>query len=46
MGGISYARKAMLSLADEARDVALTFPPSEARNSLMQLIDFVVDRRR
>lgn len=46
LGGITYARKAMLSLADQAGNIAMTFPKSDARDSLMQLIDFVIDRRR
>lgn len=45
-GGISYARDAMLSRAREAKNIALKFPSSDARNALMQLIEFVVDRRR
>lgn len=45
-GGISYARGAMSSLAEEAKNIAASFETSEARDSLIHLIDFVVDRRR
>jgi octaprenyl-diphosphate synthase len=45
-GGISYARDAMLRHAQEAREICRSLEDGEARNSLVQLIDFVVDRRR
>lgn len=46
LGGISYARSAMHTLAEEARAIGLSFDPSPARTSLIELIDFVVYRRR
>jgi octaprenyl-diphosphate synthase len=45
-GGISYAREAMLGQAREAKEICLSLDQGDARDSLIQLIDFVVDRRR
>jgi len=45
-GGISYARSVMSSFAEEAQTIASSLEAGAARDSLIQLIDFVVDRRR
>jgi octaprenyl-diphosphate synthase len=45
-GGVQYARDEMTRLASEARALAEDFPPSEARDALIDLIDFVVRRKK
>ncbi len=45
-GGIDYARGQMTRLADEARALLHTFPPSEAREAMLGLITFIVQRTR
>jgi octaprenyl-diphosphate synthase len=45
-GGIDYARGKMLSVADEARAILKTFPDTDARRSLLGLVDYVVERKK
>lgn len=45
-GGIEYAEKKMHELKDEAIALLKTFPESESRNSLEQLVLFTVNRRK
>lgn len=45
-GGLVYARGEMERLAAEAAGVLRTFPPSEARDALVGLTDYVVARKR
>ena len=44
-GGIGYARDTMTTLAEEARALLLTFPPSEARAGLLDLTAYTVQRK-
>jgi octaprenyl-diphosphate synthase len=46
MGGLTYAQNAMSKLADEAEVIARTFPAGEEREALIELIQFVVARRK
>lgn len=43
-GGLNYAEKVMCQYRDEAIDILHTFPESETRNSLEELIRFTTDR--
>ena len=45
-GGLTYARDRMDALAAEASEDLLTFPPSEARDALVDLCRYVVARKR
>lgn len=45
-GGLSYARARMNTLASEASEGLLTFPPSDARDALVDLCRYVVARKR
>ncbi len=45
-GGLAYARDAMTGLAVEAESIARTFPVGEKRDALIDLIRFVVTRRK
>ncbi len=46
LGGIDYARKRMVDYAEEARSILLTFPESEARIALLNLVHYTVQRRK
>lgn len=45
-GGITYARDQMAALADEARALLQPFPPTDARDALLALVDYTVLRRK
>ena len=45
-GGIAYARRRMNALADEARAILLNHPDSEARQALLDLVQFTVQRKK
>jgi octaprenyl-diphosphate synthase len=45
-GGIAYARERMQTLATEAADALAAFPPTEARDALLDLAAFIVARKR
>lgn len=45
-GGLDYAREVMYRYRDEAFTILHTFPPSEARQSLEDLVNFVVEREK
>ena len=45
-GGMEYARQAMLDYRREAFEILDTFPDSEARKSMRQLVQFVTDRKK
>jgi octaprenyl-diphosphate synthase len=45
-GGLDYARNVMHRYRDEAFEILHTFPPSEARQSLEDLVNFVVEREK
>ncbi len=45
-GGLAYAQNAMTELAVEAESIARTFPAGEKRDALIDLIRFVVTRRK
>jgi len=45
-GGIEYATEAMLSYRNKAMDLLDAFPQNEGTESMRQLIDFVIDRKR
>ncbi|MBS1761431.1 MAG: polyprenyl synthetase family protein [Bacteroidetes bacterium] len=44
-GGISYAHNTMIRFRDEAIDILNTFPPSDVRSSLEQLVRYTTDRK-
>ncbi|MDO4497616.1 MAG: polyprenyl synthetase family protein [Bacteroidales bacterium] len=44
MGGIEYAQKKMLQLSNEAKEILVSFPESEARETLLNVIDYFVSR--
>ncbi len=44
-GGLEYARMKMAEVAAEAREMLRTFPPTEARDALIGLVDYTVARR-
>ncbi|MEZ5070032.1 MAG: polyprenyl synthetase family protein [Bacteroidales bacterium] len=46
MGGIEYAREKMLEYKNAALAGLDSFPPSEARQSLKDLVEFTVSRRK
>jgi octaprenyl-diphosphate synthase len=45
-GGLDYAKKMMLEYKAKADDVLLQYPESEARQSLLDLVQFTVDRTK
>lgn len=45
-GGLEYAEEAMYRYRSEAFDILHTFPPSEARTALEDLVIFVTDRKK
>lgn len=45
-GGLAYARAQMLALADEAAATLSQFPPTPARDALLDLTAFVVARKK
>lgn len=45
-GGIAYAREKMNECATEARDLLLTFPPTQAREAMIDLVNYTVSRSR
>ena len=45
-GGLDYASERMHALADEARQLFADFPPTQARDALLDLTQFVVQRER
>jgi octaprenyl-diphosphate synthase len=42
--GLTYAHAAMMRYRDEAAEILMQFPDNEARTSLHQLLDYVVNR--
>jgi len=45
-GGLEYARKVMFQFRDDAFVILHSFPPSPARESLEDLVNFVVEREK
>jgi len=45
-GGMEYTRQAMFDYRREAFEILDTFPDSEARESMRQLVQFVTDRKK
>lgn len=45
-GGLDYARARMIALATEAAEALAAFPPTPARDALLDLTAFVVARKR
>ena len=45
-GGIEYAEKRMSEFRDRAVEVLLTLPESDARDSLLQLADYIIERKK
>ena len=45
-GGLAYAREKMAAYASIARQILTTFPPTPARDALMDLTDFIVLRKK
>ncbi len=45
-GGLAYTHQAMLSYRERAFETLHTFPPSEARQSLEDLVIFVTERKK
>lgn len=46
VGGIDYARDKMNQFRDEALDILNTFPESETRSSLNELVQFTINRKK
>ena len=44
-GGLEYAQSKMLAYKQEARDILLNFDDNPSRQSLISLLDFIVDRK-
>ncbi|MGB1075572.1 MAG: polyprenyl synthetase family protein [Flavobacteriales bacterium] len=44
--GMDYARKKMTTLRNEAIELLNTFPPTPAREALVDLVDFTIERKR
>lgn len=45
-GGLDYAKAAMYRYRDEAFELLQDFPPSEVRESLIDLVNFVTERKK
>ena len=45
-GGITYAKQKMMEYQQQALDILLDFPESETRNSLENLVKFIVERKK
>ena len=45
-GGIEYAESRMKEYRDKAMELLLQLPPSDARESLLSLADYIVDRKK
>jgi octaprenyl-diphosphate synthase len=45
-GGIEYATQKMNELSNEAKGLIAAFPQSEATNSLVMLIDYIISRKK
>ncbi len=45
-GGLAYAKEAMIHYRKEAFELLHTFPDSEAREAMQQLVTFVTDRQK
>lgn len=45
-GGIDYATSVMEQYHQKAKDILATFPPSEYKNSLEQLVQFTIERTK
>jgi octaprenyl-diphosphate synthase len=45
-GGVEYARKRMIELADEASELLSALPPTDARNALEEIAAYTVSRSR
>ena len=45
-GGLAYARRRMTDLAREAHALLAGFPPTEARDALLDLVAYTVQRKR
>lgn len=45
-GGLEYAKEKMMIYRDKALDILRQFPPSEARNSLEQLVIYSIERNK
>lgn len=45
-GGLTYARRRMQALAAEAADALSAFPPTDARDALLDLAAFIVARQK
>lgn len=45
-GGIDYASRKMEEFRDEALGVLFTFPQSDTRNSLQELVEYTINRKK
>ncbi|MBT8230493.1 MAG: polyprenyl synthetase family protein [Bacteroidia bacterium] len=45
-GGLEYAEDAMARYKDKAMEMLDTFPDSEARQAMRELVDYVIERRK
>lgn len=45
-GGMEYAEKKMLEFKDKAKDILLQYPDNEARKSLLDLLQYTVERSK
>jgi len=46
MGGIDYAKAKMLEYKSAAMEILYSFPESPSRNSLRDLVEFTVSRKK
>jgi len=44
-GGLDYAKEQMLSYKNAALDILKPFPESESKNSMIELVEYVIDRK-
>ncbi len=45
-GGLAYARRRMNEVADEAHALLLAFPPTPARDAMLDLVAYTVKRKK
>jgi octaprenyl-diphosphate synthase len=45
-GGIEYAKEVMYRYYNEAKEILLNFPDSTYRQSLLELVEFTIERKK
>lgn len=46
LGGIDYATKKMTQFISQAKDMLMEFPQNESRDSLLELMDYIIARKK